>query len=159
MTRSTVIYNQMPNNSVWQVEFNLIMLIGSSEFVNIRHALIWIRTTELLLSSYYHYYLIQRHDFTHAVFKTITIMVSWWGTDFAATLWHISAVPCNKAPTDAVTILSIIDETMAASDASRCDTGGTFWRHVVYTNSFISCCCKLWPLLLTWFNFNPSMDK
>ena len=20
-------------------------------------------------------------------------------------------------------------------------------------------CCELWPLLLTWFNFNPSMDK
>ena len=24
---------------------------------------------------------------------------------------------------------------------------------------YIYCFCHLWPLLLTWFNFNPNMDK
>ena len=35
------------------------------------------------------------------------------------------------------------------------------WRHVIHGvwHSIMAFCCHQWPLLLTWFNFNPSMDK
>ena len=37
--------------------------------------------------------------------------------------------------------------------------GDAIWRHRTYPYLVQVMPCHLWSLLLTWFNFNPSMDK
>ena len=41
----------------------------------------------------------------------------------------------------------------------RDNTGKSFKAELFLSDLWYEFCCDQWPLLLTWINFNPSMDK
>ena len=110
---------------------------------------------------------------------TWLIVNSWWPTDdiwqhkSGSTLVQVMAC-CLTAPSLSLyqcwLIINYV-QRHSSDDNFTCNTSVINHQWVnqqqYYTvlkywhlDSFqVSCTCYLWPLLLTWFNFNPSMDK
>ena len=79
--------------------------------------------------------------------------------DICTRLFDVSLISCTSWSDKPW----IINKSLHPPQQVWCDYSTMHFNYFTYGQSTCRCywlfACALWPLLLTWFNFNPSMDK